>query len=59
MSNRNGDLARIEPHVTFSASSKKPKKALAAASEMKESQTDGVVYKVPNARPFACHLTKC
>ena len=50
-------MARIEPHVTSSASAKKPKKALAAASEMKESQADGVVYKVRNAKPFACHLT--
>jgi hypothetical protein len=59
MSSRTGDLARIEPHVTSSASAKKPKKALAAASELKESQAEGVVYKVLNARPFGCHLTKC
>ncbi|KAF9045486.1 P-loop containing nucleoside triphosphate hydrolase protein [Panaeolus papilionaceus] len=44
---RNGDLARIEPHVASSAPLKKPK---AAASDTKSSQAGGVVYKVSDTR---------
>ncbi|THU84385.1 P-loop containing nucleoside triphosphate hydrolase protein [Dendrothele bispora CBS 962.96] len=48
---RTGDIARIEPNVSSTGPTKKPKKAVGSAdTKDKDAQAEGVVYKISETR---------